>query len=196
MRTLLALLIAAAAGAAQAQATSAPDVRNFTAVGTVPEVCTIGQATANVGRLVNIRSLTGTLLQIDRLTDPTTLSTSPAAADVTFQAFCNYPHRLVVQSQNNGLWRESVGAGVATPQGFADAVPYTLGVVWGDISQTYQVDAAGRRMRDFQSNLGKPVSGDLLLHLEIQPGAANLRTQAPLLAGSYQDTILLTVEPQ
>jgi hypothetical protein len=44
--------------------------------------------------------------------------------------------------------------------------------------------------------IGEARAGQILLRLEIQPGASNLASNSPLVAGTYSDTLRVTVEPQ
>jgi hypothetical protein len=91
----------------------------------------------------------------------------------------------------------ALGTGLTpAPTGFSDAVPYTATLIWGPVNNTFQADASARRMRDSAQAVDQPVVGDIVLRLDIQPGATNLQTNAPLVSGVYRDTLRLTVEPQ
>jgi hypothetical protein len=185
--------LALAALAAPALAQSTPGGASYAVVASAPRVCSIAQPRLEPGRLVNFRTLNGTTLTVDRLTDPATLATLAASASIGFEAVCNFPHQVVIESQNNGLWRSAL---TRTPEGFADAVPYGATLRWGDLTRRLEIDAENRRIVEFAVPVGKPTAGTLQLDIDIQAGAANLRTQAPLLAGVYQDTLRVTVEPQ
>lgn len=178
-----------------AKAQTDDNVRDMVVRGRVPKVCTLATPTLSSGSLVNFRTLNGSSLEVDALTDPVTLSTRAASAQVTFAAVCNYAHQIVLESQNNGLWRSELGLTPA-PTGFSDAVPYTATLTWGPVSNTVQADASARRLRDNAQAVDQPVVGDIVLRLDIQPGATNLQTNAPLVSGVYRDTLRLTVEPQ
>jgi len=82
------------------------------------------------------------------------------------------------------------------PPGFSDAVPYTATLIWGPVNSTFEADASSRQIRDRAQSVDRPVAGQILLRLRIQPGATNLQTNAPLVSGVYRDTLRLTVEPQ
>lgn len=178
-----------------ARAQTDDNTRDFVVQGQVPKVCTIASPTLGAGQLVNFLTLTGGTLQVDQLTDPVTLSTRAASAQVTFAAVCNYAHQIVLESQNNGLWRSELGLTPA-PTGFSDAVPYTATLAWGPINNRFEADASARQIRDSAQAVDQPVVGDVTLRLDIQPGATNLQTNAPLVSGVYRDTLRLTVEPQ
>jgi hypothetical protein len=186
---LAALLVPAAAGA-QSSAT-----QNLGINGSVPGACSIGAPQLAPGGQVNFRGLNGTTLQIDQLVDPTTLSTNAASAEVRFEAICGFPHRLKVETQNNGLWNTAERS-APPPEGFGYAVPYRALVRWADENLRLNADAQIRRIADSQVFIANNAMGDILLRLEIDPGATNESANAPLLAGSYGDTLRITLEPQ
>jgi hypothetical protein len=193
MRGLIAMygagLALALAGGASAQ-----EAKTFDVVGSVPQICTVQEPTISAaGPLLNFRSLNGTTLQVDQLVDSQTMTTRAASVDVSFEATCNLPHRIVLESQNNGLWRNVTGA---PPSGFADGVPYTATLTWGLINSRFEVDASSRRTSEQSVLVDEATAGEILIRLAIQPGASNLRANAPLIAGTYQDTLRVTVEPQ
>ena len=178
-------------GAASAQATPL----DFTVDGSAPRVCAVQNPVLAPGALINFRGLSGNALQIDQLADSRTFATLSAAADVSFAAVCNYPHRIILESQNNGLWRGGA-IGSAVPTGFADGVPYTASLTWGPVSNSFFVDATSRRISHLSTAVGQPTAGEIKIHLAIQAGASNLTANAPLIAGIYSDTLRVTVEPQ
>lgn len=181
------------AGAASAQTVSS---KGMAVQGSAPQVCAVQSPTVSAtGALINFRGLNGTTLQIDQLTDPQTLATRAASVNVSFSAVCNYPHRITLERQNNGLWRNAAG-GVGAPSGFADGVPYTATLNWGDVVQRFEVNASSRQLSRSSVLVDKATAGTILLRLDIQSGASNLRANAPLIAGTYQDTLRVTVEPQ
>lgn len=190
--TAVALLLIGQAARAQ---TSGDNTRDMVVRGRVPQVCALASPTLASGSLNNFRTLTGSSLEVDQLTDPVTLSTRAASARISFAAICNFAHQIVLESRNNGLWRSELGLTPA-PTGFSDAVPYTATLEWGPINTSLQADASDRRIRDRTQAVDQPVAGDIVLRLDIQPGATNLQTNAPLVSGVYRDTLRLTVEPQ
>ncbi len=190
----LIVLTILAAGSAHAQETD-DNSRDMVVRGLVPQLCAVEEPTLGAGNLVNFRTLSGNSLEVDQLTDPVTLSTRAASVEVSFPAVCNFAHRVVLESQNNGLWRSELGLTPA-PNGFSDGVPYTATLIWGPVINTFEADATSRQVRDSVRNIDRPVIGQLLLRLEIQPGATNLQSNAPLVSGVYRDTLRLTVEPQ
>jgi hypothetical protein len=180
-------------GAALAQGESS--TRTIGLNGSIPQVCVVQAPRLAGGAQVNFKGLNGTTLQIDRMIDPHTLSTEAASVEIDFEAVCNYPHRLTIETLNNGLWQTGERM-AAPPEGFGYAVPYTATLSWGLENVQLEADAKVRRIARRAVSIDQPASGNLHLRLEIQPGASNDRQNAPLLAGYYGDTLRVTVEPQ
>lgn len=194
----IALLFALAATPAFAQTTGladGADQSRFPVIGSSPELCQLGEPRISGGQpAVNVKTIIGRVLEIQELTDPKTLSTEGASVELAFDAFCNYPHRVTLSSENNGLFRQVAGG--TPPLGFANAVPYRAELRWDDDSLLLDADALNRREARQDLSTSDPTSGPLLLRLRIIAGATNITTQAPLLAGEYRDTITITVGPQ
>jgi len=176
-----------------AQTTEA--AKTLPVTGNTPPVCAVGEPRLQSGNQINFRGLSGNTLQIDRMVDPATLAVSAASVDVRFDAVCNYPHRLRLESQNNGLWPTLQRTQAPAP-GFAYAVPYRATVTWGDVNGLLNADAQARRVTDQRFNIDQATAGQIDLRLAIAPGASNVRDNAPILAGDYSDTIRLFVEPR
>jgi len=192
--TKASLLTTAALAATLVGLTPAFGAATYTVVGSVPQLCTMEDPQLLNGTpQVNVTALTGNSIRIAQLTDPATMATRAASFDIGFKAECNYAHRLVVESQNNGLWRSALtGEG----PGFADAVPYTAVVRWGDTTTTFRADAAVRQISTITVPVNRPTQGFVELQFQILAGASNQQSFAPLLAGTYSDIIRVTVEPQ
>ncbi|MFI4933454.1 MAG: hypothetical protein ACHP7N_02440 [Caulobacterales bacterium] len=189
--TGLGLALACGGAAAAAPSTAIP----FTVTGNAPQVCAVQNPVLAPGALVNFQSLNGTTLQLSQLADPKTLAASAASATVTFAAVCNYPHLIVLESQNNGLYRDGA-AGSPPPPGFADGVPYTATLTWGAVTSQFFVAATTRQTTQDRITVGQPTAGNIQILLTIQSGASNLSANSPLVAGVYSDTLRVTVEPQ
>jgi spore coat protein U-like protein len=187
-------LLAASSSVSLAQSVD-PKVatRNFEVAAAAPQVCAVSAPQLDNGQRVNIRALAGDALTIDRLTNPATLSTEAASAEVRFPSFCNYPHLVTIESESNGLWRDG---STLVPAGFASAVPYTATLAWGGRREALLIDASSQTRRQRSVPVAGGIAGDMVLTLAITRGAANLRTNAPLLAGRYADTLRITVGPQ
>ncbi len=195
MRARSALIVAGLllpAAAAHAQSSSATS--NFSVNASVPATCSVGPPALAAGRQVNFRGLNGTTLQIDQLVDMRTLSTNPASVEVQFEAICTLPHRVRLETQNNGLW-QTREAGPGAAEGFGSAIPYRADILWSDMNLRLNADATVRRIADSSAYVPGASLGELHLRLEIDAGATNERANAPLLAGAYGDTLRLTLEP-
>lgn len=190
LSSVAAVMAAAVPAHAQTTQTSKP----IQVSGQVPESCTIGAPALSAAGQENFRGLDGTLLQVDQLVDPATLSTRAASAELVFASFCQTAHRLVVESRNNGLFREPGNNPIVAP-GFGFAVPYRATAYWGEQVLRLRADASTRRINQDWVGAG-PTVGDLRLRLDIDAGATNEKPNAPLIAGLYSDIIRITLEPQ
>lgn len=160
-----------------------------------PDVCIItNQSTGRIRPLVNTTSAGNTAVEITTLIDIGTLSTAAAQADITFDAMCNYPHKINIISDNNGLFRP-INANRSV-DGFASAVPYTANVSWGRQTLVFEANAKTRRSTQADLLVGEPTAGQIVLKFNVLPGATNVQNGAPLAAGIYSDIIRLSVEPQ
>src|SRR5688572_15984814 len=98
----LTAIIGAAILLPTAVAAQVPATRSMPVTATAPLVCAMAEPKAEGGGQVNFKGLNGNTLQIDRMVDPTTLAVMAASADVSFDAVCNSPHRIKLETQNNG----------------------------------------------------------------------------------------------
>ena len=111
-----------------------------------------------------------------------------------FDAVCNFPHQLRVEASNNGLFRTATAT--AAPQGFASAIPYQARFNWGQQTLLLNADAQIRRFNEQSIRVTDPTAGNLSMRFEIQPGASNVQSNAPVIAGNYAETLRITLEPQ
>jgi hypothetical protein len=163
--------------------------------GSVPNVCSLQQATLSTGVLNNFRGLSGDTLQIATLVDPTTLATNAATAQLEFAAVCNFPHQVRLESQNNGLWQTD-GSTDSRITGFAYALPYVASITWGDVSGELNADANIRHISEQSIYVDEATAGQLRLNISIVAGASNIHSNAPVLAGVYGDTLRIFLEPR
>ncbi|MBB4613563.1 hypothetical protein [Novosphingobium taihuense] len=192
--TLMALaLLQFGTDPAIAQQTSA--VHGLPVTGSTPQVCTLAGGELQTGQLVNFNGLSGDTLQVTQLLDQQTLAARPASASVSFEAACNYPHRIRIESQNNGLWPTD-GRQVSDAPGFATALPYDASITWGIATGVLQTDARVRSSREQRINVDQATAGTVTLRLAILAGASNNGVNAPVLAGVYGDTLRITLEPR
>ncbi len=195
-RPLLCLAASAAALAAlpaAAQTTTA--TQTFPVTGNAPQVCALQRGTIQPGGLVNINGIDGDTLRILQLTDPQTLAAKAASATISFEGFCNFPHRVRIESSNNGLWPND-GRISAASGDFAYAVPYTASMAWGVARGSLSADATVRQISAGQWDVNQPTAGDMTLRIEIAQGASNVEVNAPVLAGAYGDTLRIFLEPR
>ena len=196
MRALILMplaLIAAPAMADSLPSLTATQARPVT--GNVPQVCAMQQGQIQPGSVVNIAGLDGDTLRIVQFVDPATLSVKAASATVSFEAVCNFPHAVRIESANNGLWPVD-GRITAAPAGFAFAVPYSARVDWGPANSSFDADAKTRRLSEQVINVDTAVAGQLNLRIEIAEGASNVENRAPVVAGTYTDTVRIFLEPR
>ena len=200
---ILAVTTAGLAGPALAQETggsgtggSSPDAvtREYPVQGNAPRFCAVGTPTLSTTVSNNVRNLAGGVVTIDTLADPNTLTTRAAEFGILLDAVCNYAHRLTITSENNGLWRDPVAGSV--PAGFAGAIPYEARVDWAGDQTILRAEAEARREQAETALVSLPNAGSMLIDVAITAGATNKATNTPLLAGTYRDTIRVTIEPQ
>lgn len=192
------LLLAAAAGlgaAAPASAQTLVAARTLPVLGNTPQVCTLAGARLDAGQVVNVAGTDGDTLRILQLADPNTLGARATSVTIAFAGVCNFPHRVRLESQNNGLFPVDGRITGNTPA-FTSAVPYRATMEWGNVSASLDANAKLRQLAQQRITLGQPVAGDLRLRIEIQQGASNVSVGAPLLAGTYADTLRIYLEPQ
>ncbi len=181
---------AAQVAAAAPQATSALPI-----TGSVPDLCILGDPRLDTGSAaLNVNALTGRILRIAALTDPTNLSTRPVRASLAFDAACNYPYTLTVASRNNGLWRQTIDT--PTPNGFGNAVPYIADVTWQENSVRLNADATTRAPKSAGFSSATAAAGTIRIDFRVLPGATNALANAPLVAGDYTDTLTVTLGAQ
>ncbi len=195
---IAALAAAAPAVAAEVSPAPAPTIatpQQLPVTGRVPQTCALQQGRIAPGGLVNIAGLDGDTLRIIQFVDPTTLAVRPASATISFEAVCNFPHSVRIESQNNGLW--PVDQRVSDrPAGFAFAVPYTADISWGPVKSQFQATAKVRNLAQQVIAVNDPVAGEFNLRISIEDGASNVETHAPLVAGTYVDTVRIFLEPR
>ncbi len=195
MRTIAPFMLAALAAATPALAQTTTAVRTMPVTGSVPQTCAMQQGKIAPGSINNIAGLDGDTLRIIQFTDPATLQVRAASVTISFDAVCNFPHSVRIESQNNGLW--PVDQRVSDrPAGFAFAVPYTARVTWGPVNALFDATAKVRSPSQQVLAVNEPVAGEFNVRLQIDQGASNVESRAPLLAGSYVDTVRIFLEPR
>ena len=191
----LAICAAALATPVLAQENGGTDSADYDVVGSTPVVCALQLDEEAAPALSNFSAADANVYRIDELVSAQTLSTRAASFEVTLEGVCNSAHRLRVESLNNGLWQVAYLAN-SDAQGFATAVPYAVSARWSDRELRLEADGRIRSMRERIVPIARPVSGEMVLRFDIDEGATNLAANAPLVAGSYVDTLTVVLEPQ
>ena len=201
MRTISLFILAALAGTTPTLAAettggaTSSAVRTLPVTGSVPRTCAMGEGKIAPGSLNNFAGLDGDTLRIIEFTDPATLQVRAASITIGFDAVCNFPHEVRIESQNNGLW--PVDQRVAgRPAGFAYAVPYSARINWGPVDAQFDANAKIRNQTQQLIAVNDAVAGELRLRIQIEDGASNVETRAPLIAGAYVDTVRIYLEPR
>jgi spore coat protein U-like protein len=121
-------------------------------------------------------------ITITELVDPT--SAEPRASDivVTLPVICNASHRVSVTSREGGLLR--AGGTREASGGFAEFLPYQIGVDWAGTQMLQGSDGGALVV-----NAANGASGNLSVRVAT-PGGGN-----PLVAGQYDDSIIIQFEP-
>ena len=196
MRTISLFILAALAGTTPAlAATTSTAITTLPVTGSVPRTCAMAEGKIAPGSLNNIAGFDGDTLPIIQFTDPATLQVRAASVTISFDAVCNFPHEVRIESQNNGLWPID-GRVSDRPAGFAYAVPYSARVNWGPADAQFDANAKVRSQNFKVVAVNDAVAGEFRLRIQIEEGASNVETRAPLVAGTYADTVRIFLEPR
>ena len=196
MRTISLFILAALAGTTPAlAATTSTAITTLPVTGSVPRTCAMAEGKIAPGSLNNIAGFDGDTLRIIQFTDPATLQVRAASVTISFDAVCNFPHEVRIESQNNGLWPID-GRVSDRPAGFAYAVPYSARVNWGPADAQFDANAKVRSQNFKVVAVNDAVAGEFRLRIQIEEGASNVETRAPLVAGTYADTVRIFLEPR
>ncbi|HEY1836180.1 MAG: hypothetical protein WBQ17_03375 [Rhizomicrobium sp.] len=191
--TRTALLAAVALLAAPLAFAQVPQKATITATGSAAQICTLGAPQVNVGAATNVQSVSGSTVMLSDLADDNSFSTKATDFTATFAAMCNFNHKLTVSSDYNGLW---LVGGIGTHPGFADAVPYQATFSWGGQNGSLTATAASESEVDSPIDVNQPAAGNIVIHFEVDQGATNGGNGVPLVAGTYQDILFVTLGAQ
>lgn len=181
----LAVLLALQAGAAQAQDADIDQFgrAEFEIAGVAQPACLVGQAIAQ--QIANASfaadGVSGGTLSITALSDPETAQGNPASAVVAVPVICNAAHKVTVGSGNGGLLR--VGGSRSALGGFEQFLPYNVNYSWAG----EQVAGTSDAPAGLDLSVPSPGRGDLTVSIALDA------TEAPLVAGSYEDVLLIEV---
>lgn len=188
--TLLLPALAALATAGTAHAETAPGEVQILAQ--AHQKCRLDPQVRLRGAATNLGALSSTGLSLADLTAPDVAAARPAQVQFAFSGFCNGPHRLVLESANNGLWRTgSLGAAA----NLAQSTPYTVGARWSDRPLLLNADARSRRRAEAILHSNAPAGGALEISFTIDANASGLGDSVPLAAGRYSDLLRISLEP-
>lgn len=175
-------------------ATAATSVLPLGVDATAPQWCSFiaaGSGRAPIRATSNASELSASEVRIVDLVDQATLSTRAASATIGVEAACNYPHRVTIRSQNNGLRRTTTSTGA----GIASAVPYTANLNWGDVGLSFFADGLSESQVERNVETTGAIAGQLVVEINVVAGATNLGPNRPLGAGEYSDVISIEVGP-
>ena len=192
---LVALPLAPVAAQDVPAAGDVPVSQDLGVTGRTPEVCSLGNGRFKVSELDNFVDTAGDTLRVVQLLDPENLSVRSARATIAVEAVCNFPHRVMLESQDNGLF--PLGGPFAAERGdFASALPYAATMEWADQTRLLELNAKIRRPSVIETDVDQAAAGELVIKLELDAGASNTVYGAPVLAGAYGDTLRITLEPR
>jgi hypothetical protein len=127
----------------------------------------------------------GGTITISQLVDPQTAEPRASTIDLSLPVVCNAAHRLVISSTQGGLLRQGGQRGnVLTPNNFADLLPYSIRVDWGELQLAATSTETASLAVDDEAR-----QGELRLRVSTNPGGGALT------AGRYDDTITIRFEP-
>lgn len=195
LAAILTILAWAATGASAATAQDSVDTRALPVSGNTPQVCALQQGRVSTGELINFRGTDGDTLRVLELLEPATLSVRAARATILLEGVCNFPHRMRIETQDNGLWPIEGPVAPTNPE-FATAIPYRLTFLWADRGGDLEADAKVRQSRDVRADIDEPNAGQLEIAIELDAGASNTQLGAPVMAGDYGDTLRIFLEPR
>lgn len=176
-------------------AQSGEEEREMAVTGNAPQICSVARPGSDGNQqLYNFRYSEGDALQVVDLVDSQTLATQAAQAVLRFDVVCTVPHRVILESENNGFW-PLAGPVRANDDNFASALPYLARIEWAGRTNQLEADAQIRRLTEQRLEVGEAAVGQLELIVELEAGASNVARGAPVLSGSYTDTLRITLEP-
>lgn len=124
----------------------------------------------------------GGQITLTRLVDPDTALPRSARVDLAIPATCNASHRVIASSSAGGLRR--AGGGATQAGGFADFLAYSVQVGLAGAQRQQRSDSGSLVM-----TVTDAASGDVTLRVTTPEGGS------PLIAGQYDDTIVIQLQP-
>lgn len=176
-------LFAAAPALAQDTAQSS---RALYVNGTAPSACVIRGATAGAAQnaVFSVVDASHGQIAITQLVDPNTAEPRASDIQISLPVTCNASHRVRIASREGGLLRSGANNRGAAAGGFAEFLPYQIGIDWAG-SQIQQQSDGGAIV----VNSPNGAIGNLSVRVAT-PAGGN-----PLVAGQYDDSITIQFEP-
>lgn len=124
----------------------------------------------------------GGQVTITRLVDPDTALARATSVEIAVPATCNSSHRVSALSGRGGLQR--IGATGAQGTGFSEFLTYSLRLGWAD-AQREQASNLG----PLAVSVANGATGEIALRVATSAGGT------PLIAGQYDDSIVIQLQP-
>lgn len=181
---LIAATLALPASQAQAQEIDRA-IQQLEMSGLAPVACVISQP--SVGAQTNASfSPTGAAsgqVNITEFVNPQDASSRASAIELNLPLVCNASHSVRVTSSNRGLLRAGA-SGTGPSGGFAQYLPYTVGLDWSGQSINLLTSNSAASI-----NASQPGRGEMIIRIATPAGGG------PLVAGQYSDSIVVEVQP-
>lgn len=187
---VLAIAVAIGSGGA-ACAQSVPQSATIAVTASVDRKCTLANPQIDLGQTTNIGQVSGSTVRIADLSDDQ-MSTKVTDFTAEVAGMCNASHQLTVSSDRGGLWRDPAGL---RSNGFANGVPYRATISWGGEQAILRANASGEGQVQQTLSVDQPAGGSVQIQFHIDQSATNVGVGAPLIAGTYDDTIRVTMGP-
>lgn len=185
---LLAALLLVPAGAAQPQTanlSTGPGAgrQQLEIVGSSAPSCLIQPGVTAQGSNATFQadSASAGTVQIGQFADASTAQANAMQIRLTLPLICNSAHSIVLHSRNGGMLR--IGGSRTTSGAFGEFLPYRVSSDWAGMTGSARSDDA----KNLQFNVPNGGQGLLTVDIAIDKGTA------PLVAGSYEDTLQIDV---
>lgn len=184
-RTPLILALALVAWPLHAQELDRTEQR-LELVAQAPAACVLDTASviASDNAAFTAAGVSGGQIAIQQLVDANTAASLASSVRLDLPLVCNASHRVVLRSANGGLLRAGSMATAANAGGFSEFLPYRLSLGWAG----QELDR-GSDQGEATINADRPAVGSVDLRVATLPG------QGPLVAGQYNDTIVVEFQP-
>ena len=154
--------------------------------GTAPAACVIRGATASAAQNAVFSAVDAShgQIAITQLVDPNTAEPRASDIQLSLPVTCNASHRVRIVSREGVLLRAGGNNRGAPAGGFAEFLPYQIGIDWAGTQLQQQSDGGA-----IVVNSPNGAIGNLSVRVAT-PAGGN-----PLVAGQYDDSITIQFEP-